>query len=540
VGGIGQFFGTLFGPIGAIFHAVFYLPIFNVLMLLYQGVHAVAPGLPAFAIAIFLLTVIIRLCLFPLTRKQLQSSRAMQVLQPEVKRLQAQYKNDPQGLMKAQQALYREHGVSMYGGCLPLLIQMPFLYGLYYSLYTALLAPKPGGHTLPPALVPPAMLHQINQDIYSFLPHLTLHTLPATTFLWTNLATPDPLKILPILAGVLTFIQLRMAQPVRKATPPGQKADATMQTMSSMQYIMPLITVFIGLSFPSGLAFYWCISTGFSAVQQYFLTGWGSMFVGIPGMQHLVPAPQDLSAPAATTARALNGGSSRALANDGLSPARRNGPSPRGLVIDAEPPPAPRSPGLGGLRAMLRQLVAPAPAVAGNGANGNGNGNGAAKVNGNGNGNGAGRAQPDSAFAVTDSASDASAAESRAATAGRRNRPDRAGPTLIKPAATAAGISAVAASTAIGTANGAATNGATNGNARTNGTNGNARTNGTNGSASGTGKAASPGQSTPAAAKNPAGATPAARSGGSGKPANGGRSGQANRRRSGSRSKGGH
>lgn len=500
MGGIGQFFGTLFGPIGQIFHFVFYLPIYNVLMLLYEGVHALVPVFPAFAIAIFLLTIIIRLCLFPLTRKQLQSSRAMQALQPEVKKLQQQYKGDQQAFVRAQQALYREHGVSMMGGCLPMLIQLPFLYGLYYSLYTALLAPKSGGHPLPPAEVPAAMLKQINADIYPFLPHLTLHTLPATTFLWTNLASPDPFWILPILAGVLTFLQLRMAQPVRKPTPPGQKQDSTAQAMTSMQYVMPFITVFIGISFPSGLAFYWCISTAFSAVQQYLLTGWGSLFVGIPGMEHLVPAPQDFSVP---PARSTSLSSSRALTGDGLSSPRQTGSSGRGIVVDAAPEERPTGLGasLGALRSMLRQLAAP-PAAS----HGSANGNGANGANGAANGNsatGKGRERPAVPFAVTGSAGPESDAENRAATPAtpvRQARPDRSGPTLVKPVGSSGG------------------NDAANGKSNSNGTP----------AANGVGGAGR------AAAAKGAGSASAARGGG-----NSGRNGQAARRRSGGRSKGG-
>lgn len=427
MGGILQFFGTLFSPITTIFHYVFYLPIFNILMLLYDGVHGIAPGLPAFAIAIFLLTVLIRVALIPLTRKQLQSSRAMQALAPEVKKLQAQYKDNQQEFIRAQQALYREHGVSMTGGCLPLLVQLPFLYGLYYSLYTALIAPKPGGHPLPAAEVPAAMLKQINGDIYPFLPHLTLHTLPATAFLWTNLAAPDPLKILPILAGVLTFIQMRMALPVRKPAPVGEKPDPTAQSMQTMQFVMPFITVFIGLNFPSGLAFYWCITTAFMAVQQYFLSGWGSLFLGIPGLEHLVPAPQE------TPALPARPGSGRVTVQEVRNSGRQAGAS----AVEED-----RPTGLGALRSMLRQLALPPPNTTdatpeASGAATGGKANG--KTNGKANGKAA--SGEDEIQKVINEGIGASA---------RRNRSDRSGPTLVKPAGGGATTGATGASGAAG------------------------------------------------------------------------------------------
>ncbi|HLY32606.1 MAG TPA: YidC/Oxa1 family membrane protein insertase [Ktedonobacterales bacterium] len=292
-----SFLGTVFSPVTFLFHYIFYQPVFNVLMLIYALVHN-------FALSIVILTLIIRACLIPLTRRQLRSSRVMQELAPQLNELRAQYKDDPQGLLQAQQALYKEHGVSLYGGCLPLVVQLPFLYALYYSFFTVLSVQKVtetiNGHV---KSVNESLAHhisRINADIYPFVPHLT--RLPDTHFFWANLASPDPLHILPILAGLLTFIQLRMALPVRKPQPRSASAgpDPT-QTMGMMQYIMPFFTFFIGLNFPAGLALYWCITTGFSAVQQYFISGWGSLFVGVPGMERFVPAPKELPTTAPTT-----------------------------------------------------------------------------------------------------------------------------------------------------------------------------------------------------------------------------------------------
>ncbi len=264
--GIGDFFGVLFSPIHTVFQYVFFLPVFNILMLIYQGVHS-------FGLSIILLTLLIRGSLYPLTRKQLASSRKMQELAPKLKQLQAQYRGDSQGMMAAQQALYKEHGVSMYGGCLPLLIQMPFLYALYYSFYQVL---NTKGD----------VLQAINDLIYPFLPHLT--SAPNPTFLGLSLITPN--LALAITAGALTFVQMRMALPVTPRVA-GAAPDTTTQTAKTMQYIMPFFTIFIGSRFPAGLALYWTVSTLFSAVQQYFIAGWGSLWVGVPGMERFVPKP---------------------------------------------------------------------------------------------------------------------------------------------------------------------------------------------------------------------------------------------------------
>lgn len=287
--GIGDFFGVLFSPIHTVFQYVFFLPVFNILMLIYQGVHS-------FGLSIILLTLLIRGSLYPLTRKQLASSRKMQELAPKLKQLQAQYRGDSQGMMAAQQALYKEHGVSMYGGCLPLLIQMPFLYALYYSFYQVL---NTKGD----------VLQAINDLIYPFLPHLT--SAPNPTFLGLSLITPN--LALAITAGALTFVQMRMALPVTPRVA-GAAPDTTTQTAKTMQYIMPFFTIFIGSRFPAGLALYWTVSTLFSAVQQYFIAGWGSLWVGVPGMERFVPKPNAALAvlPPPTISGKRTGGALRA------------------------------------------------------------------------------------------------------------------------------------------------------------------------------------------------------------------------------------
>jgi YidC/Oxa1 family membrane protein insertase len=272
--------GQLLGPIGTVFKVIFYQPVYNVLMVIYEGLSHVIPG-GSLALAIIILTLIIRAALIPLTRKQLSSTRKMQMIQPQLKALQQQYRGDPQTLMAEQRKLYKENGVSMYGGCLPLLVQMPFLYALYDSMFT-LIGNNPD---------------KILGDLYPFVPHVSL-PLPQSQiwFVWTSLAVPDTLHILPIIAALLTFAQMRMALPVRKKRQPGENPDPTSQAMGTTQYIMPLVTLFFGWTFPAGLALYWCVSTAFSAVQQYFINGnFGSLFVGVPGMEHLVPEPKDLT-----------------------------------------------------------------------------------------------------------------------------------------------------------------------------------------------------------------------------------------------------
>lgn len=297
---------SLLQPIGDLFHTLFYEPIFNALMLIYGAVAHVLPG-PAFGLAIIILTLLMRVCLIPLVRKQLRSQRTMQELQPRIAQLKRQYAGDQQGMLAAQQALFKEHGYSPVSGCLPLLIQMPFLYALYYALFAIVrnTSCTIAGKTVNNHLA------CINNDIYSFLPHLT--AIPQTHFLWVDLAKQDPTFILPVLAALLTFVQLRMAMPVRKKVP-GQQKDATSQATQFTQYLMPVMTLIFGLSFQAGLPLYWSVSTGFSAVQQYFISGFGSLFVGLdrffPSLARFIPAPQE-TPPLATNASARGGAAVR-------------------------------------------------------------------------------------------------------------------------------------------------------------------------------------------------------------------------------------
>lgn len=265
---------------------IFYLPIFNVLMFLYWLVRD-------FGLSIVLLTILVRLALVPMTFKQLHSQRKMMELQPQLNALKAQYGDDKQGFARAQMQLMKENNVSMFGGCLPLLVQLPFLYGLFYALSNGLIQ-----H---PGQTEAQHIASINGDLYPFMKFASVTgpggSHPLNTMLdwfsWLpghpalNLAVPDPTHILPILAALFTFIQVRMIQGVRKPAQlaPGadpKTANVQQQTMSLMTYVTPVITLVIGLQYAAGLSLYWVVGTLFAVGQQYFIYGWGGLFKGIP------------------------------------------------------------------------------------------------------------------------------------------------------------------------------------------------------------------------------------------------------------------
>lgn len=251
------------GQIGYLFNLIFTFPIFNVLMVLDRIIGD-------FGLAIIVLTLIVKLILFPLTLKQLKSMKATQALQPQLAEIKKKYAKDQKAQMEATQALYKEYGMNpLAGSCLPLLIQMPVLFGLFYALSAVLR----NAHTVA----------DINKLLYPFIPKFT--TFPNINLDWFtfmsptwhfSLGAPDPTHILPILAALATFVQMRMSQPKPQ---PGAAPDPTQTQMKMMQYISPLMVGFFGWNYAAGLALYWTVSSVFAIFQQYFVTGWGSLLV---------------------------------------------------------------------------------------------------------------------------------------------------------------------------------------------------------------------------------------------------------------------
>lgn len=186
----------------------------------------VSIGLPSYALAIVILTVIIKVVLYPLTKKQMQSMVMMQKLAPEIKAIQEKYKNkDPQKMQQLIMELYKQHNVNPMAGCLPLLIQMPILIALYRALFD-----------------------------FPFLNPEHAH------FFWVDsLSQRDPYFLLPILAAVTTYLQTKLT---------ANTQDATQKTML---YTMPVLIGWIASTVPAGLALYWVVFNVVGAIQQWFI-----------------------------------------------------------------------------------------------------------------------------------------------------------------------------------------------------------------------------------------------------------------------------
>jgi YidC/Oxa1 family membrane protein insertase len=242
------------------------------------------PGHAGFTIIIF--TIVIKLILMPLTLKGLHSSRAMQEIQPQIKEIQKKYAKDKEKLSAETMALYKEHGVNPMGGCLPMLVQLP----IFFAMYGAILELARGGF--------------------------------AQAFLWLpNLSLPDPWYILPVAAVVFQFVQQRMM------TTPAAMQDPQQRQMNRMMQFMPLMIGIFAFSFSSGAVIYWVTSSIFSVVQQYFVTGWGTLpdvlkIVGLgPKNPTTKPAPKQVKNPATKAALTSsgNGAQRKALSSAGGS-----------------------------------------------------------------------------------------------------------------------------------------------------------------------------------------------------------------------------
>jgi len=223
----------------------------RLLLISMKGLHAL--GL-SYGLAIIAITIIIKLVFWPLTQASTRSMKRMQMLKPEMKALQAKYKDDPKKMNLKLMEFIKEHKVSPLGGCLPMLIQIPVFFGLYQMLRSAI-------------------------------------ELRGARFLWAqDLSQPDtvalifgfPLNPLPLIMGVTTLWQARM-------TPPSPGVDPVQQKM--MQY-MPLIFVFMVYNLSAGLALYWTLQNLLSILQMKLTRAYA------PGAP-VEPAKKPVPAPAA-------------------------------------------------------------------------------------------------------------------------------------------------------------------------------------------------------------------------------------------------
>jgi YidC/Oxa1 family membrane protein insertase len=216
-------------------------------------------------IAIILFTIVARLVILPLTFKGLQSSRKIQELQPMMKELQRKHGKDQQKLQEETLKLYREYKINPAGGCLPIFLQLPIFLGVYQAVINLTRvspAEHAGGAMLKAAAAAGIDIAQLPVNLGQ--PQL------AGGFLWlTDLGKVDSLYILPVLSVIFQLIVQLMATP--------RVQDPQQKVMTQTMLVMPIVFGYIGFTFPSGAVLYWVVGSILSMIQQYVISGWGSL-----------------------------------------------------------------------------------------------------------------------------------------------------------------------------------------------------------------------------------------------------------------------
>lgn len=224
----------------------------NILEGLYQ--FSVSISWPSYALAIIILTIIIKLILIPLNVKQIKSMRQIQQIQPLMKEIEKKYANNPQKKQEEQMKLYQDHKINPLAGCLPLLVQMPILIILYQGLIK---------------------FEPLNPEHYNF-------------FWLVDLGVPDPSGwILPILMIITTLTQ--------SLTSSGIPKD---KNSKLMVYGLPLLMGWWGRTFPSGVCLYWIVFAIIGTIQQIIIN---KGFDPMKTREKALPAAEatiDVSAPA--------------------------------------------------------------------------------------------------------------------------------------------------------------------------------------------------------------------------------------------------
>ena len=259
-------------------------PIFQLLYILLVWLQKLTGDV---GIAIILMTLIVRAALIPLFRRQIVSTKRMQLIQPEVRELQKRYKGDRAKFSQAQMELYKERGVNPTSGCLPMLLQLPLLMIIYTVISQGLTNPNPS------AMFNFFGLHLVDYtcvngvggpagaavDLYKPCINTTVAWLgnldvSRTWVLFPKIPLLSWFSVLAAASAVLQLVQSRMTMPPSTAA----FSDQNSKVQRQLVLFLPLISLAYGGFLPAGLFIYWIVTTLFGIAQQYLIVGWGSLF----------------------------------------------------------------------------------------------------------------------------------------------------------------------------------------------------------------------------------------------------------------------
>lgn len=230
-------------------------------------------------VAIIGFSLFLRFATNPLTKPYMNSMKKIKDVEPLIKKLKLKYKNDQKGLMAAQTELYKQKGINPSSGCLPYILNIAIMIALF-NVFTHVLSTNSDS------------MSKLNSLLYPQLKISENATLN-TGFLYLDVRKPDVFNVagvpfpIPgpfiILAGLLQFLSAKMMSPTVKKeeqiakNTKGEADDMAVAMQSSMIYTFPLMTIFFGVRFPSGLALYWLLFSIFQMTQQYKSSGWGGL-----------------------------------------------------------------------------------------------------------------------------------------------------------------------------------------------------------------------------------------------------------------------
>lgn len=232
----------------ALFHLILYKPIFNLLV----GLYNVLPN-HDLGLAIILVTIIVRLILYPFTSASIKAQKSMQELQPKMAAINEEFKTDSQKRAQAMMELYKVHKVNPLTSCLPVLIQLPFLIALFLVLRDGIASTDLAG------------------NLYSFVQNPG--KLNPFSFGFLDLSKPS--YVLAFLAGIAQYLQARSTvrkQPPKEAGKGGKDESMAAVMNTQMLYMMPLLTIILGFRFAAGLTLYWFFGTVLMVLQQWYIT----------------------------------------------------------------------------------------------------------------------------------------------------------------------------------------------------------------------------------------------------------------------------
>jgi YidC/Oxa1 family membrane protein insertase len=224
----------------AIFNLILYQPLFNALILLYEYF----PG-QDFGIAVIVLTLLIKIILYPVGAMAIKAQKKLSQLQPKIEEIQLKYKQDKEKLVKEVLELYKRERVNPFSGFLPLLIQLPILIALFRVFWRGF------------------EKEQLTY-LYSFVP--TPGVIDTTFLGILDLSSPN--IIVAFLAGVAQFYQGKMLTPKTDLATPQKTRDFSKMMQGQMLYFLPLFTVFILWKLPSVVGIYWLVMSVFTILQQ--------------------------------------------------------------------------------------------------------------------------------------------------------------------------------------------------------------------------------------------------------------------------------